>query len=40
MQKIILTSLDQNLHGDGINCKEEYVEVLDGDTSDALLLGQ
>ena len=35
-----ITQLDMNLAGDGVNCEDEYVEVLDGDTVDALSLGK
>ena len=39
-QKILLTSVDQDLYGDGVDCQDEYVEILDGDTVDALSLGK
>ena len=40
LQKVLITSLDQDLYGDGVNCEDEYVEILDGDTVDALSLGK
>ena len=40
LQKVMLTSLDFNLYGDGVDCTDEYVEILDGDTVDALSLGK
>ena len=36
----MITSLDINLYGDGVDCTDEYVEILDGDTVDALSLGK
>ena len=39
-QKILLTSIAQDLYGDGVDCQDEYVEILDGDTVDALSLGK
>ena len=36
----MLTCLDLNLAGDGVDCTDEYVEILDGDTADALSLGK
>ena len=40
IQKVSLTSLDLDLYGNGVDCTDEYVEVLDGDTVDALSLGK
>ena len=40
LQKILLTSIVQDLYGDGVDCQDEYVEILDGDTADALSLGK
>ena len=40
LQKILLTSIAQDLYGDGVDCQDEYVEILDGDTVDALSLGK
>ena len=40
MQKILLTSEFQDLYGDGVDCQDEYVEILDGDSVDALSLGK
>ena len=40
LQKILLTSVAQDLYGDGVDCQDEYVEILDGDTVDALSLGK
>ena len=36
----MITCLDLNLGGDGVDCTDEYVEILDGDTVDALSLGK
>ena len=36
----MLTCLDLKLGGDGVDCTDEYVEILDGDTVDALSLGK
>ena len=38
LQKVMITCLDLNLGGDGVDCTDEYVEILDGDTVDALSL--
>ena len=35
-----MTSEFQDLYGDGETCDDEYVEILDGDTVDALSLGK
>ena len=40
MQKLIINCLDLDLYGDGVDCEDEYVEILDGDTVDALSLGK
>ena len=36
----MITCLDLNLGGDGVDGTDEYVEILDGDTADALPLGK
>ena len=40
LQKILLTSVAQDLYGDEVDCQDEYIEILDGDTADALSLGK
>ena len=40
LQKVMITCLDLNLAGDGVDCTDQYVEILDGDTVDALSLGK
>ena len=36
----MITCGDLNLGGDGVDCTDQYVEILDGDTADALSLGK
>ena len=36
----MITALDINLHGNGDDCEDESVEILDGDEVDALSLGK
>ena len=37
---MVLTALIMDLPGDEENCDDEYVEILDGDTDDAISLGR
>ena len=39
-QKVLLYSLEFSLNGDGDDCNNEYLEILDGEEGDAISIGK